>query len=72
MVTDSGSGIPSTIWGSVTYTGRVPTRALPKSCQMACKPIPEAPGVKPTDYTTTITKTNTAGNTVTETGAVTI
>lgn len=72
VVTDSGSGIPSTIWGSVTYTGRVPTRALPKSCQMACKPIPEAPGVKPTDYTTTITKTNTAGNTVTETGAVTI
>lgn len=72
VVTDSGSGIPSTIWGSVTYTGRVPTRTLPKSCQIACKPIPEAPGVNPTDYTTTITKTNTAGNTITETGAVTI
>ena len=56
VVTDSGSGIPSTILGSVAYYGRVPERTLPKSCQIPCKPIPEAPGTTPTQYTTTITK----------------
>ena len=72
VVTDSGSGTPSTVLGSVAYYGHVPTRTLPKSCQIPCKPIPEAPGTQPTEYTTTITKTNTAGNTVTETGVVNI
>lgn len=72
VVTDSGSGIPSTILGSVAYYGRVPERTLPKSCQIPCKPIPEAPGTTPTQYTTTITKTNTAGNTVTESGVVNV
>lgn len=70
VVTDSGSGTPSTVLGSVAYYGRAPTRTLPKSCQIPCKPIPEAPGTNPTEYTTTITKTNPAGNTATETGVV--
>ena len=56
VVTDSGSGTPSTVLGSVAYYGHVPTRTLPKSCQIPCKPIPEAPGTQPTEYTTTITK----------------
>lgn len=72
VVTDSGSGIPSTIMGSVAYYGRIPERALPKSCQTPCKPVPEAPGTTPTQYTTTISKTNTAGNTVTESGVVNV
>ncbi|KHC79858.1 hypothetical protein I503_05324, partial [Candida albicans SC5314] len=72
IVTDNGAGIPSTILGSVSYSGPVPPRALPASCKIACKPVPTAPGTNPTEYTTTITTTNSAGKPLTETGVVDI
>ncbi|KHC67927.1 hypothetical protein MGS_05309, partial [Candida albicans P78042] len=72
IVTDDGAGIPSTILGSVSYSGPVPPRALPASCKIACKPVPTAPGTNPTEYTTTITTTNSAGKPLTGTGVVDI
>ena len=72
IVTDNGAGLPSTILGSVSYSGPVPPRALPASCKIACKPVPTAPGTNPTEYTTTITTTNSAGKPLTETGVVDI
>ncbi|KGU23821.1 hypothetical protein MG7_04014, partial [Candida albicans P34048] len=72
VVTDNGAGLPSTILGSISYSGPVPSRNLPASCKIACKPVPTAPGTNPTEYTTTITTTNSAGNPLTETGVVDI
>ncbi|EMG47705.1 hypothetical protein G210_1877, partial [Candida maltosa Xu316] len=43
IVTDSGAGIPSTIWGSLQYNGPVPARALPAACQIECRQIPDSP-----------------------------
>ncbi|EMG49386.1 hypothetical protein G210_5853, partial [Candida maltosa Xu316] len=68
IVTDSGAGLPSTLLGSVTYSGPVPAQTLPASCQIVCQPIPDTPGDTPTEYTTTITTTNSDGSELTETG----
>ncbi|KAI5968159.1 hypothetical protein KGF57_000242 [Candida theae] len=70
LVTDSGSGIPSTVLGSIQYNGPVPRAVLTRRCNL-CKPLPEIPGAQPTEYTTTITSQNN-GHTSTETGIVII
>ena len=70
VVTDSGAGLPSTLWGSIQYNGPVPNPGLPSQCRV-CKSLPDIPGAQPTEYTTTITTTSN-GNTLTETGIVDI
>nr|QCW05814.1 Iff01 [Candida metapsilosis] len=70
VVTDNGSGLPSTLFGSVQYNGPVPNPGMPSQCR-PCKKMPEDPGAEPTEYTTTVT-TTTNGHTLTETGVVVI
>ncbi|MCP8719464.1 MAG: hypothetical protein M5F18_09250, partial [Asgard group archaeon] len=70
IVTDSGIGLPSTLLGSVQYNGPVPERSISATCQIECKELPEAPGVEPTEYLTTLTSTLSDGSVTTESGIV--
>ena len=54
LVTDWGEGLPSTILGSVQYNGPVPNLYLPVNCRAECKSLPEAPGIEPIRYVTTL------------------
>ncbi|CAI5758416.1 unnamed protein product [Candida verbasci] len=42
VVTDSGAGLPSTLFGSLQYNGPVPNPGQPSECQ-ECKPVPSIP-----------------------------
>ena len=54
IVTDWGAGIPSTILGSLSYSGCVPSRRLPSICQIDPISSLEIPGTKPTQFTSVL------------------
>ncbi|KAK6454749.1 hyphally regulated cell wall protein [Scheffersomyces xylosifermentans] len=71
IVTDDDVGLLSVLFGAVTYSGPVPSPALPAQCT-ECKTLPEIPEANPTTtitstwtgtFTTTITETDTQGGT---------
>ena len=61
IVTDWGAGIPSTILGSLSYSGCVPSRRLPSICQIDPISSLEIPGTKPTQFTSVFVSTDDSG-----------
>ncbi|ABN68018.2 hyphally regulated cell wall protein Exo-alpha-sialidase, partial [Scheffersomyces stipitis CBS 6054] len=64
ITTESGLGLSTVTRGALTYSGP-PPNAIPEVCQ-PCPVPPEAPGMDPIEYTTTIVTTNPDGSICTE------
>lgn len=61
VVTDWGAGIPSTILGSLSYSGCVPLKQLPSICKIELISSLDIPGTKPTQFTSTFISTDDSG-----------
>ncbi|EMG49037.1 hypothetical protein G210_0291, partial [Candida maltosa Xu316] len=74
IITKTITPVPSCNMATVIYTGPVPARDLPPTCQIECKAPPEYPFDNnypmTSEYTTTWTTTNTDGSDLTQSGVV--